>query len=30
MIILALVSATFIVLTVLKDRKDYFDYYTKK
>ena len=29
MIIFAVVSITFVLRTVLKDRKDYFDYYGK-
>jgi hypothetical protein len=30
LIITTIVSAIFVVSTVLKDRKDYFDYYGKK
>ena len=30
MILLSLISITFLIKTVLKDRKDYFDYYGKR
>ncbi len=30
MILLSIISFTFIIVTVLKDRKDYFDYYGKR
>ena len=30
MILLGLISIAFIIKTVLKDRKDYFDYYGKR
>ena len=30
MAILSIVSISFVVATVLKDRKDYFDYYGKR
>jgi len=30
MIILTIVGISFLMVTVLKDRKDYFDYYGKK
>ena len=30
MILLTMLSITFIIITVLKDRKDYFDYHGKR